>query len=982
MDRFWRRAGHAISARTMAVVAVVVVITIVLGAGLSRLDFATGQDSYIEKSSTEARDNERYQELFGGESMVVLFSMPEGKTVVDLFTEANIARFEQLEATLHEEGNGLQSAITPLTALSWTADIITSGAGTRVLSGALTRDPDPESVALRQADLALTATRLAAAGEQSFTNPEWLRFLVFDNSGFSVDAGGALVAPPDSELVIRKALRTFFPDPTHALTVAGVTGNAALSELALGSSSVKKAVEAQGFEGADVIVTGTPTFLTDINDYLQKGMLTLGAFAVLVMLIVLAVVFHVRWRLLPIVAVLIGIVWGFGFFGYLGIDLSLVTIAGLPILIGIGVEFAIQIHNRIEEECVLDHELSPFSEGARHLGPPMFVATVAAVLAFLSMRISRVPMIRDFGILLAVGIVMLLITGLVVPITLLGARERRRPTTQVHSGVTERILHWLGSLPSAAVLPLIVVAIVLPIIGLSLETDSPIESDPINWADQSTDTIKNARRLENDVQFASTLGIFVETTGNDSNGIFTDQLGQFVHDFVARELAAEPDLLIKGSSLASTASYLIEVPGATVLPPTGVDMLEVYSIAPPDIQRLLVGDDGNAAQVLFQVGPSSLEERSDLIDRINASITEPGAGQAALPSNATATPAGLATVGVGLLNNLTANRVQLTLVALLLVAAWLVLRYGDVGRAALTMVPVLLAVGGSATLVSLLGITLSPLTTVGGPLVVATCAEFSVLLTDRYVEGRRAGLSPPQATALASERTGRAFIASALTTIGGFAVLMFAALPLLRNFGAVVTLNISVAVLSALVVVPPMAKWLDVRGWFPAAAAAPHGIDLSPRRLAAAAGGAVLAIGALVLIVDSVQRDEKVAAAAVTVPANEAPATLPPPTTAPPEGATTSTLVATGETLPAGVPEKPEGLVAGTFWDTLVGAGVDPGVARCAADTLVSTTPEADLLAMGIANTPRPEAVNELIAAAALACGVPQETLDALATAG
>ena len=214
---------------------------------------------------------------------------------------------------------------------------------------------------------------------------------------------------------------------------------------------------------------------------------------------------------------------------------------------------------------------------------------------------------------------------------------------------------------------------------------------------------------------------------------------------------------------------------------------------------------------------------------------------------------------------------------------------------------------------ALLGITLSPLTTVGGPLVVATCAEFSALLTGRYVEGRRAGLTPSDATALASERTGRAFIASALTTIGGFAVLMFAALPLLRNFGAVVTLNVSVAVLSALVVVPPLARWADERGWFPAAVATPHRLDLSPRRIVAAVAGVALVASAAFLIADGVRSEEESVATAVTVPGTETPATLPPPTTAPPPGAaTTVTLVATGDTLPAGPPEKPAGLVAGS----------------------------------------------------------------------
>ena len=981
MDRMWHRIGRALSLHTIVVLGVVVAVTGLLAGGLARLNFATGQDSYLDKNSTAAKDNARYQQLFGGESMVVLFTVPSGQTVVDLFTPANLKRFDALDGALHQPGNGLESIITPVTALTWTQDLVTTGAATQILSNAIAREPDKAASALRQKDAALTLARMAAAGDQSFSNPNWLRFLLFDNAGFALGADGKVTAPADDKLVIRKALLTFFPDPTHAMTIAIVQGNASLDQLAVGSKSVKDAVAAQHFEGADVIVTGTPTFLTDINNYLQKGMLTLGAIAFVVMLFVLAIVFRVRWRILPLLAVVIGIAWGFGTFGYLGINLSLVTISGLPILIGIGVEFAIQIHNRVEEQCVLHSETDPFGETVSQLGPPMVVATVSAVIAFLVMRISRVPMIQDFGVLLAVGIVMLLVTGIVVPLAVLGARERHHATTAVKTGVTEKILHRLGSLPSKAVVPMVAIAVILPIVGLTLETGSKIQSDPINWADQSTQTIRDARRLETDVNFSSTLGIFIETTGHDSNGIFTDQLGSFVNDFVNRELANEHVTLIQASSLVTAVSSLMEVPGTTSLAPTGLDMLQAYNVAPPDIQRLLVAKNGNAAQVLFQVGPSSLEERAALIERLQASIATPGNDQALLPSNASATPSGLAIVGVGLLNNLTANRAALTIVALLLVGAWLVLRYGDAARAALTMIPVLLAVGASATLVSLLGITLSPLTTVGGPLVVATCAEFSALLTARYVEGRRAGLSPTDAQALASERTGRAFIASALTTVGGFAVLMFAALPLLRDFGAVVTLNVTVAVMSALVVVPPLAIWADQRGWFPAAAAAPRRIDFGPRRLVAAGVSLVLIAVASGLTIDAVRGRNEVAAQAMTVPAQGAPATLPPPTTAPPAGsATTVTLVPTGSTLAPGPAERPSGLVAGTFYDALTGVGVAAGVARCAADTLVGTTPEPDLIAMGIANTPRPAAVDALLAQAALACGVSQDTLDKLAT--
>jgi len=141
----------------------------------------------------------------------------------------------------------------------------------------------------------------------------------------------------------------------------------------------------------------------------------------------------------------------------------------------------------------------------------------------------------------------------------------------------------------------------------------------------------------------------------------------------------------------------------------------------------------------------------------------------------------------------------------------------------------------------------------------------------------------------------------------------------------------------------------------------------------------------------------------------EAPATIPPPTTAAPtttaadapvnnsvppgdapgsgtgtgDGTADGTVAATPTetTLPPGPAERPSGLVAGIFWDTLTGVGVDPGIARCAADDLIATTPEPELLTLGIASVPRPDAVNALLDTAATRCGVTRAQLDAAAAA-
>jgi predicted RND superfamily exporter protein len=196
------------------------------------------------------------------------------------------------------------------------------------------------------------------------------------------------------------------------------------------------------------------------------------------------------------------------------------------------------------------------------------------------------------------------------------------------------------------------------------------------------------------------------------------------------------------------------------------------------------------------------------------------------PSGATAIPSGLVVVGVALVKALQANRTAMTLTALALVAFLLLLYYRRLVQTLLTLVPVLVAVGLSSVVVFATGLELSPLTSVAGPLVIAVGTEFAVLIMSRYVEERERGRSREDAVDVGIVRIGRAFVASGLTLVGGFAVIALSAFPLLRDFGMIVALNTLVALIVALVVLPPLLVWADrhprIGGFSP-------GIDLDHR---------------------------------------------------------------------------------------------------------------------------------------------------------
>ncbi|WP_350541947.1 MMPL family transporter, partial [Psychrobacter sp. CAL495-MNA-CIBAN-0180] len=89
-----------------------------------------------------------------------------------------------------------------------------------------------------------------------------------------------------------------------------------------------------------------------------------------------------------------GVIWAFGTAGFLGIPLTLVTVAGLPVMLGIGIDYAIQLHARVEEEAREGRSEDPMAETARNLGPALLVVTFDAVLAFAALHWAAVPMIR------------------------------------------------------------------------------------------------------------------------------------------------------------------------------------------------------------------------------------------------------------------------------------------------------------------------------------------------------------------------------------------------------------------------------------------------------------------------------------------------------------------------------------------------------------------------------------------------------------
>ena len=136
------------------------------------------------------------------------------------------------------------------------------------------------------------------------------------------------------------------------------------------------------------------------------------------------------------------------------------------------------------------------------------------------------------------------------------------------------------------------------------------------------------------------------------------------------------------------------------------------------------------------------------------------------------------------------------------VALVLLLAFRQARRALVPLVPIALATGWSALVLFCLRIPLNPMSVTLGALVIAISTEFSVLLSERFRAERAAGHAPSAALERTYRSTGAAVLASGTTAIAGFAVLVVSDIRMLRDFGFVTVIDLTVALAGVMLVLP------------------------------------------------------------------------------------------------------------------------------------------------------------------------------------
>ena len=393
-QRFVDWADDNIVNRPGTVIAVFAVVTLLFTAGLGGVSTEGGTQQFAEDIPA-ANALERIENEF-----LPVFSDDPGSTQL-VQRDRNVLSKDSLLAMLRAQR-----------ALEERDDMYVSG--TSSAAGTVARTIDPEATTLEQQITTLeraTPTTIRRAVRESADNPEFTGTVGNDFNERDASASATI-----------GAVQHDLPGGGGGDS-AGQSGDSPLTPI---QTQAQRVIGAE--IDADITVFGSGVIADEFGTVISDSLLIVTPAAVLLIFGFLVVAYRDLLDLvLGVVSLGMASIWTFGFLGLAGIPFNQIMISVPPLLLAVGIDFGIHAVNRYREDRATGLDVGDAMQVATdQLLVAFFIVTGSTVIGFLSNLASKLPPIRDFGIVAAVGIVFtFLIFGIFLPAAKVWVDRRR-----------------------------------------------------------------------------------------------------------------------------------------------------------------------------------------------------------------------------------------------------------------------------------------------------------------------------------------------------------------------------------------------------------------------------------------------------------------------------------------------------------------------------------------------------------------------------
>lgn len=547
--------------------------------------------------------------------------------------------------------------------------------------------------------------------------------------------------------------------------------------------------------GVKVTLTGSPVFQQEMGEELSKSMGTLIIGAMFLMIIVLGLLFaYVNHRFLPVLMVAVGLVLTFGIMGLFGISLNTAVISAFPVLLGLGIDYAIQFHARLEEESRKGSLADAIRITITKTGPAVMFAMLATVMGFMAMFISPVPMLRSFGLVAIIGVAVCFMTSL-IGIPLMARFLDYKPKGKAVGENPTKADIFLSKTAVAIAknpMPVLLLAILVAFVGLQVDPMIPISTNEKTFVPSDMPAKLSLDKVTRTIGSTDPVPILV--TGDN---ILSPDVLRWMEQFQEKETRNYMQIL--GSS--SIVTY-IKIYNDGVLPSTQGEINAVIDKIPTGIRDQYI--NGNTEALLqFTTNRLEMPQQDQLKEQLNHDLQMLNP-----PPGIHAEITGNFELFTTLISDISESKEEMTILGFILIVAFLALIYRKI-HAVTPIVPIVCIVGWNAVAMTVLGIDYTPMTACLASMTIGVSAQYTILIMERYLEERETAESTLVAIRESVRKIGSAIMVSGFATAFGFSALMLSNFNMISNFGVTTVIAVFFSLAGAVAVMPAVLSVLD-----------------------------------------------------------------------------------------------------------------------------------------------------------------------------
>lgn len=142
----------------------------------------------------------------------------------------------------------------------------------------------------------------------------------------------------------------------------------------------------------------------ELTDIILPEMSKISTFGMIGVLLCVILTFRsIRYGIMPLICVGVGLVWMMGISGFLGISISSELVGVISMMAGIGIDFAIQTINRynLERTPIIVEKIVKTLEGVVE---PIVVSSIVAGFGFIAMLAGSLSILDTMGKMLFIGV--------------------------------------------------------------------------------------------------------------------------------------------------------------------------------------------------------------------------------------------------------------------------------------------------------------------------------------------------------------------------------------------------------------------------------------------------------------------------------------------------------------------------------------------------------------------------------------------------